>query len=167
MKKKEKENTFLAIPSAITYFEKVASYPNTPDSFYTIETSEPLGFFLVKPIKEFKIWKEYGVTSIGMVLTGYAEIITGKRIITNSTRKNSFGGIDACFHDVQADITPKIGNVSWQIKALEEAKELIEEAKIEEYLSCSKEAVLEELKIVHDFAQVIGEDNKGKVFTKK
>ena len=90
-----------------------------------------------------------------------------QRIITNTMRKNSFGGIDACLHDVQADITPKIGNVSWQIKTLEEAKELIEKAKIEEYLSCSRKAVLEELKIIHDFAQVIGEDNKGKVFTKK
>ena len=167
MKKREDNNTFVAIPSAITYFEKVASYSNAPDSFYTIETSEPLGFFLVRPIKEFKIRKEYGVTSIGMVLTGYSEIITGKRIITNTMRQNSFGGMDACFHDVQADITPKIGNVSWQIKTLEEAKELIGKSKIEEYLGCSRKAILEEIKIVHDFAQAIGEENKGKVFTKK
>lgn len=169
MKKLENSNVLVAIPSAITYFERLASYPNIPDDFYTIQTSEPLGFFLVKPVKQFKIWKEYGITSIGTVLTGYSEITTGKTIIVNTMNQNSFGGIDAHLHDVQADIYPKIGNVAWQIKKLEEVKEEIGQGKIEEYLFCPRESILKELKIVHDFAQAIGEEykNKGKTLIKK
>lgn len=173
----EKDDIYLAIPSAITHTENMSFHQGLTNDYYSTETSNPLGFFLVKPVKEIKIYREFGEIIPGILTTGYREIITKKKIIKNTFKNNGLGGIDGYRHDVEADIKPKIGDVFWQVTELTSVINLVGVEKIEEYLHTPKKELKEKLKNLHNLARVVAlqsieeqrkeKEEKGKVLIKK
>ncbi len=137
--KEENNNVYLAIPKAVIKSGEISAYSNENRKVYNTLVSEPLGFFLVKPIKRLKIYRSnYDGSILTLATVGFAEVKTGKRIITRTFRHDNNGNTEAIQHDVLATTTPNVGDVEWSVEYQPTALEQLDKEKLQEYMNLSK-----------------------------
>lgn len=148
--KEIKDNVFLAIPQAVVNCGEIAAYSNDKKKIYNTFLSEPLGFFLVRPVKRLKVFNDYeGGSVLSLATVGYAEIKTGKRIITRTFSSDEEGNIKAIQHDILADTIPSKGDIQWSVKENPELLKQIDTSKIEAYMNLSKDEIYTRLNDIH------------------
>ena len=158
-------NIYLAIPEAIMDYRETVCYSN----IYTTKVSEPLDYFLVRPVKGLKIIHDSATgTNLVLATVGYNEINTGKRIINVSFLKKEDGNTEVYKHDILSGTEPIVGEVQWRVDEGNPASTVLGEEGIKEYRKISKKDIIERLFMVHEQAQKLGSTNdKEKVKTKK
>ena len=154
------DNIYLAIPKAVIRRGELFAYSNERKKIYNTFLSEPLGFFLVRPIKRLRIIHDYdGGQMLSIATVGFAEIKTGKRIITRTFMENEEGNTEAIQHDILADIVPSTGDIEWSIDYNPVAIKNVSDSKIKEYMKLSKSEIVSRLNDIHIEAKVASIQN--------
>jgi len=147
--KTDYSDIFLAVPEAVVSCSEIACYSD----IYNTELSEPLGCFLVRPIKKLKFFHNIeGVTTVGIATVGYSEINTKKKLITRTFLRDKNGNDEVYQHDVLANVIPCAGDISWMVDELHPAIETLGVEGIQHYLGLPKADIYERLCEVRDRA---------------
>ena len=147
---------YLATAAAVISSEKTVAYSNTPNEFYATEISKPLGTFLVYPIKNLKIFREFNELHYGIYTIGFREANTRKKIISNTFIKNNLGSIDGHLHDIEGNIHPMAGDIYWNINEEETAQDILGEEIVENYFHISKKEMKKKLQEIRALALELG-----------
>ncbi len=153
---KEYNNVFLAIPEAVVSRKEIAFY----NDIYNLELSEPLGYFLVKPIRRLRFFRDTG--SFGMRIVGFYEIRTGQKIITRTFQRGNLGEEEILQHDVLATTVPKAGDVYWKVDDFRPASTILQELDFRNYFSLSKDEIRRRLRNIHSEAMQIATNGREK-----
>ncbi len=154
---KGNNNIFLAIPEAVMAYTETVCYKN----IYATQLSEPLDYFLVRPVKGLRIIHDsINGSNLVVATVGYNEINTGKRIINVSFKQKEDGNTEVFRHDIMAGIEPVVGDVQWKVDEVNPASSILGEDKIKEYRKISKKAIIERLVEIHEQAQEICNSKK-------
>lgn len=157
----EDNNVYLALPQAVIKVAKLPAYSNEEKTVYNTLVSEPLGFFLVRPVKRLKILHDFeGGSNLSIATVGFKEIKTGRRIITRTFIENEEGTTEAIQHDILANTTPSTGDIEWMINYQPVNIRKIKDSKIKEYLSLSKKEITARLNEIHiEALEIASKDN--------
>ena len=150
--KKGNHNVLLAIPKAVIRTAELNSYSAKGNRIYNFVLSKPLGFFLVKPVKRLKVYRDADAgTMFNFSIVGFVEARTGKRIITRTFQEDGMGSYKVIQHDVMAGTIPVDGDVFWHVE--ECPSDDLDLSKINAYMKLSKNEIINRLSDVHEKAR--------------
>lgn len=146
--KENSEEFYIAIPHAILDYEETAYYQGV----YTSILSDPIGFFVVKPVRRLKIIRsQFEGFCLRSSIVGFKDYTTGKTIINTSFKTNKEGDTEVLYHDILSSTHPAIGDVQWELFIPHFSEG--EKTKIERYKRFTKNEILDKICQVHEEAQ--------------